>query len=454
MKIKQVAKNKSLFGDDIEKVFSVSEFLGFLNEVLKPCRAIVQGEIGEKISNYPRYVFFNLLDKDGSILKCFVWREVIDNLGIDLEPGMEIKVIGYPAIRKERGELKFQVERIELIGEGLLKKQFEILKKKLTALGYFNPETKRQIPKFCTNIGLITSKHGRGAKKDFETHLGKFGFKIFFYDARVEGSLAIEEIVAAINWFNQNLTQLDALVLIRGGGSWESLQPFNSEEIVKTIRASRIPVITGIGHEDDETLADLAADLRASTPTHAAKILTENWKLACVNIFEFEKNFNSVIYKLFRNVKENINFMQKNLTNKLQDKLFIKKMHLKDLVNDLNYSFQNYFQEFIILTREFEKNLLKILTLIKNFKIKTEQYLTNLVKNQNRWYEKIKKIFKQEEEKLNLASPELKLKQGYTITFDENGKIIKELTKLKTNQIIRTKLYKGQILSRIKKIQK
>jgi len=449
MKINQSLKVEPVIG---EKVFTVSEFLDFLNKILVPQRVIVRGEIGEKIDEYPNYTFFNLLDKDGSILKCFAWGEVIEVLGIPLEGGMEIRVIGYPEIRKERGELKFQVRRIELIGEGILKKQFEILKKKLAVLGYFALERKKPIPRFCENIGLITSKYGKGAKKDFLTHLGNFGFRIFFYDVRVEGLLALPEIITAINYFNQNFSQLDVLVLTRGGGNWESLQPFNSEEIVKAIHASKIPIITGIGHEDDETLADLVADLRASTPTHAAKILNENWKLASINIPKFEKDFNVSIDRMFKNIKEKIIFFKSNLTTEVKKEILLKQKGLENLWRDLNLRFQSYFKEFEILEREFKKNFIKIASLIKNQKLKFEQFLKNLIKNKIWWQEKIEKLLKQQEEKLVLSSPTLKLKQGYTITSDEFGKIIKNPDKLKIFQTIKTKFYKGQVLSRVKKI--
>jgi exodeoxyribonuclease VII large subunit len=451
MKINEILKVESRVE---EKVFSVSEFLDFLNEVLKPCRAIVQGEVGEKVNNYPNYTFFNLLDKDNSILKCFAFQEVIEKLGIGLEAGMEIKVIGYPEIRKNRGELKFQVERIELIGEGILRKQFEILRKKLLALGYFDPKFKKSIPRFCENIGLITSKYGKGAKKDFLTHLGNFGFQIVFYDVRVEGSFALYEIIEAIHWFNQNLPQTNVLVLTRGGGDWESLQPFNSEELVKAIFSSKIPIITGIGHEDDETLADLVADLRASTPTHAAKILNDNWKVASSKVYEFEENLTSSINRITKNVKERIDFLQKNLTSSMKREISLKQTSLRELIRNLNYFFQDYFQQFETLEREFKRNFLKIKILIKNQKIRVEQFLKNLIKNRNWWKEKIGKILKQEEEKLILSSPLLKLKQGYTITSDEFGKIIKTPAKLEISQIIKTKFYKGQVLSKIKKIEK
>ena len=437
-----------------ERVFSVSEFLDFLNEVLKPCVAIVQGEIGEKINSYPNYIFFNLLDKDNSILRCFAWSQVIDSLGIEIKPGDKIRVIGYPEIRKNKGELKFQVQRIELIGEGILKKQFEVLKKKLMALGYFALENKKPIPKFCKNIGLITSKFGRGARKDFQIHLGNFGFNILFYDVRVEGSLALPEIIKAINYFNQNFPKIDVLILIRGGGDWESLQSFNSEDLVKAIFSSKIPIITGIGHEDDETLADLTADLRASTPTHAAKILNENWKLASINVYEFERNFNSAIKRNFKDIKEKIIFYKQSLIEKIKKEISQKLEKLNDLLKNLTFSFKNYFMNFEMLENNFQQNFLIIKNLIKDQKLKINHFLENLNKDQNYWKEEIKKLLRQQKESLIRSSPVLKLKQGYTITKDESGEIIKNSAKLKFSQVIKTKFYKGQVLSKIKKIKK
>ena len=373
-----------------DKVFTVSEFLDFLNNILKPLRVVVQGEIGEKMVNYPRFSFFDLLDKqDGSILQCFTWKSVLDQVGIKLEPGMEIKVIGYPNLRKDKGGFNFQVERIELIGKGILKKQFEILKKRLALEGYFNPELKKPIPKFPKNIGLITSKYGRGARKDFLTHLANFGFQVFFYDVKVEGSFAINEISQAITWFNQNLPQIDVLVLTRGGGSWESLKPFNSEELVKVIFSSKIPVITGIGHEDDETLVDLVADLRASTPTDAAKILSQNWILAYEKIKTLERNFSAFCSRIFKSKQESIMFLEKFL-----------------------------------------------------------------LAGQKNWYQKIVVLIKQEAEKLFLSNPQLKLKQGYSITVDGQGRVVKDVNQLELESEIQTKLYKGEIVSKVKKLKK
>jgi len=451
MQIREIITTKDLRS---EKVFTVSEFLEFLNNILRPCQAIVKGEVGERIDSYPRYTFFNLLDAQNSVLKCFAFKEVILNLGVELTPGMEIKVIGYPEIRKNRGELKFQVERIELVGEGILKKQYEILKKKLEGLGYFAPEKKKAIPRFCENIGLITSQYGKGAKKDFLTHLGNFGFKIFFYDVRVEGSFSLYEIIEAIRWFNANLPQIDVLVLTRGGGDWESLHPFNSEEIVKAIFASKIPIVTGIGHENDETLADLAADFRASTPTHAAKFLTENWKLASVNVLAIEKRIDALFRKIFKNTSERINVLEKTLPLNLQRQFSSNKERINNLFKELNFTFQHYFRDFRVLAKQIKNCSLIVDKLFKKEKQEIEEISSALSRNKNKWLGRIKKLLKQQEEKLSLSNPHLKLKQGYTITYSKSGKILKRPSSLKNGQLIRTRFYKGQVWSIVKRIKK
>jgi exodeoxyribonuclease VII large subunit len=453
MRINQSLKVESVIE---EKVFTVSEFLDFLNRILTPQEVVVQGEIGKKIDSRPNYSIFNLLDKkDGSVLKCFIWQNKLENLGINLKDGIEVKVFGHPKIYKSQygSEFEFEVEQIWLIGEGILKQAFEVLKRKLEKEGLFRLEFKKSIPRFCQKIGLITSKYGKGAKPDFEKHLGKFGFEIYFYDVRVEGIFAISEITEAIHWFNEEGADLDVLVLIRGGGDWESLQAFNSEPVARAIFASKIPIICGVGHESDITIADLVADLRASTPTDAAKILNENWKLAAINIPQIERSFNVSIGKIFKGVKEKIVFFKSNLTTEVKKEISLKQKELENLWRDLNLRFQSYFKEFEILEREFKKNFIKIASLIKNQKLKFEQFLKNLIKNRIWWQEKIEKLLKQQEEKLVLSSPILKLKQGYTITSDELGKIVKDPTKLKISQTIKTKFYKGQVLSRVKKIE-
>jgi len=434
-------------------IFSVSEYLDFLNKYLEPCRAIIQGEIGERIYQNPRYSYFNLLDKENSVLKCFVWNWVLKNLGLSLKSGTEVKVIGYPSIYKRTGEFSFQVERIELVGEGMLKKQYEALKIQLEKEGYFAPERKKPLPMFSEKIGLITSKYGDGAKNDFLKHLDNFGFEIYFFDARMEGSLALREIISAIEWFNKNMPNIDVIALIRGGGDWESLKAFNTREIVEAIVASRIPILTGIGHEADYTLADFAADFRASTPTHAAKKLSEDWQKARVTLKIIKNNLKGHFYQKIRAFKKRINEHFELFSKILGNQFLKKELLLKNFQKNLNYFFKNHLLNFEKFAKNFKNNFLRLKIINQNRKKETLELAERLEINFTQWYKKLKISFAQEERKLFLSNPELKLKQGYTITRDLQGKILKDASLLKKNQRIFTKFGKGAAFSVISKLK-
>ena len=460
-----------------EKIFTVSEFIASTNNLIRR-RVIIQGEIGEKINQYPQYSFFSLLDKNKeATLTCFVWQSKLEELGVMLEAGTEVKLEGYLKIYSKKGSLNFQIERIGLVGEGALKKAFELLKKKLSEAGFFDLEKKKSIPEFSQKIGVITSKYGKGALPDFKKHLKNFGFEIYFYDVRVEGMTAINDIVGAIQWFNQSGLETDVLVLIRGGGSWESLQAFNSEPVAKAIFASKIPIICGIGHESDETIASYVADVRASTPSIAAKILSEPWELANsqIPIFEnnialsmnrqlkiakdgllnFERNIVLSINRKLKTVQEKLLDFEKNFYREIIKKIEIDKEKLIGLSNNLNNLFKIYFQKFYQLENSFLSNLQTLRLAAGNYKIRFNHLLKTFKYNSGDWIKDIKKLLTQEEKKLSYANPDLKLKQGYTFTFDElSGKIIRDISYVKIGSKLRTKLYGGGIFSKVEEIVK
>ncbi|MCX6788889.1 MAG: exodeoxyribonuclease VII large subunit [bacterium] len=415
--------------EELEKVFSVSEFVDFLNEYLKPAKVIVHGEIGEKMSTYPGFTFLNLLDtEDKSSVQCFVTSDVLRALGISLQPGMAVKIHGYPSVFKKNGGLNLRVMRIELVGEGMLKKQFEILKKKLGDLGLFDIKRKRVLPQFTESVGLITSKFGRGALKDFVTNLDNFNISLFLYPVKVEGASAVGEITDAIKWLNENKPELSIIVLARGGGSWESLQAFNSEDVVRAIAASKIPVLTGIGHEDDVTLADLVADFRASTPTHAAKVLSDPWVLARENVLQSERAIAMAMRTSLRTALESLKSAESSITTLVSKQISEPKRSLDTKLRFISARFQEFPKQFSLQEK-------------------------NFFDNSQKWLIHLKRILFQHEEKLGLSSPLFKLRQGYTITTTESGEVVKDLEKLKKSDIITTRFTKGRITSKIEEIK-
>jgi len=395
--------------DDISpKELTVSQAIDYLNGIIKPQRILVVGEIGEKVSSYPYGSYFNLLDhQEKAVLGCLIWRASLDNSNVELKKGERVVVLGHPEIYKGNGSIKLIVENISVVGEGKLKKAFEELKKKLKEKGFFELERKRVIKRFPKKIGLITSRYGQGARPDFIKHLANFGLTIYFYDVRVEGLMAINDISKAVHWLNRNIPDLDVIALIRGGGSYESLQPFNSEEVAKAIFSSKIPIICGIGHEKDETIAGLTADVRASTPTDAAKILSRNWEMASINISEQEKNITALTKGVIREFNAKIRNMEINLSEDMDEVIKDKQAIIKEKVKDF-LSFSEV------------------------------------------WLKKGKDNLRQQAKMLRLSNPELKFKQGYSLTLDESGKVLKNVDEIEIGQIVKTRFYKGQILSQVK----
>ena len=262
--------------DTAEKIWSVEGFLDHVNEILSGDKASIVGEVSE-LRKHPTGFYFSLKDNEGGngILQCYLSPWKARMLGIDFEEGFLIKARGTPSIYKPRGSFSFVVEEVELVGEGSLKKAYELLKSKLEQEGLF--ARKRELPQFITSIGVITSKTG-AVIDDFRKNLKKLGFQVSLYDSRVEGAQAVPMIVRGIDHFNAaSVNSVDILVIIRGGGSLEDLQAFNNELVARKIFSSRIPVLCGIGHDRDVPIASLVCDKAVSTPSMAAETVNASW---------------------------------------------------------------------------------------------------------------------------------------------------------------------------------
>lgn len=254
-----------------DEPLSVTQFLDGVNLELSGMAARVRGEV-TSMSERERWIYFSLKDQEGSALSCLISRYHYELSGVRLAEGDEIIVEGSPEIYKPMGKFSLKVSVIELFGEGALKKAYDALRKKLEEEGVFAPERKRELPKYPDRIALITSRDG-AAIDDFRMNLGMQGFKVDFYPTLVEGQRAVADIIGAIRFFNRAPERYDILVIVRGGGSLESLQAFNNEALVREVSGSAIPTLLGVGHEKDVTLAALAADKMVSTPTATAKEL-------------------------------------------------------------------------------------------------------------------------------------------------------------------------------------
>lgn len=259
-----------------DQILSVSELSDYINQTLEYAypSVVVEGEVSSFKISQGKWVFFDIKDSQ-TTLGCFM---SIYQLNTPLEDGMLVRVVAQPKLTTW-GKFSLTVKSVELAGEGSVKKAFELLKLKLEKEGLFALDRKRQLPQYPKRVALVTSKQA-AAYNDFVTILQDRwgGVVVDHLQVQVQGSSAPQRIVEAIEYFNMKAEDYDALVIIRGGGSAEDLQAFQTEPVARAIYSSEIATIVAIGHEDDISLAELVADLRAATPTDAARLLVPDKK--------------------------------------------------------------------------------------------------------------------------------------------------------------------------------
>jgi exodeoxyribonuclease VII large subunit len=477
-----------------ETVYSVAEYISLLNIKLKPLRATIQGEIG-RIKYTQKAVYFSLYDKDRTVINCLVWLSRLNSLGIELKEGLAVKIQGYPDIYPQTGLLAFKADVIIPLGEGALKLAFEKLKKDLEAQGFFRQDRKQALPQHIERIGLITSENGV-VIRDFLTGVGDHGVKVYFSDVRVEGFHAIEEIVRAIQWFNENTHDIQVLVIARGGGSLERLQPFNTLEIARAIYGSKIPVITAIGHELDVTIADMVADVRASVPMDAGQRIADQWTKAAQRIdaieetiitrfkntcrelaqrlTQYNNNFCSCYARYLFQSNKQLAAYQSNLTRCFRDVL----RKIKSIEENFNHNYERFANKLAYTNNLLDAQDRTLITEANRFTTKVATYLTvleeqfansftrysrylrslnttlnanelQMAKEAKRWFSAIRKRLDECERVLMVCDPHLRLKQGYSIVMDKAGKLVKSSKHVAVSDIIEVQLSDGKLGTKV-----
>ena len=289
------------------QVYSVSDFQAVCNQIMETAFSgvVVEGEVASFKINQGKYVFFDLKDEQSSV-GCFMMKYA---LRFPLEDGMKVRVRAIPKLTNW-GKFSLTVQAVMPVGEGDLKKSFELLKKKLGDEGLFAPEKKRSLPENIVKIGVISSTQAAGYAdfcKILDERWG--GLELQVAHTQVQGMTAADQIIKALNYLNER-GEVQVIAVIRGGGSADDLAVFNDEALVRAIAASKIPVITGIGHEVDESLCDLAADIVASTPSNAAQMLSRDRREVIMNIrsdiVRINNLFNTEVEKRISEVREEI----------------------------------------------------------------------------------------------------------------------------------------------------
>ncbi len=412
----------------ISNIVTVSQFLDALNLELSGMAARIRGEV-TSVDIRDRVVYFTLKDKDDdSILNCLIFRYQYDVAGVKLSVGDEVIVEGVPDIYKPSGRLSLRVASIEYAGEGALKKAYDELYRKLEGEGVFAPENKRPLPKFPERIALITSQEG-AALGDFTMNLTRVGFQVTLYPSLVEGKRAVFEIIKAVEHFNTHPGQYDVLVMIRGGGSLESLQAFNTEALVQAVRQSQIPVLAGIGHERDVSLVALAADLMVSTPTATAQYLSASWDEARQLLGREELFLATLTERIMKDIVYRLGELETGLQGALETVL--------QRVQQV----ERRFQEKIVLLPEYLRTMEERLSQFAPYwKVTVEGALTRM---QDRLRGQVARI--------EQYDPTRALRLGYSLVR-KGGKIVRGVEGVVVGEKLDIQLGSGRLESEVKRV--
>ena len=384
------------------KVFSVKEINRLVRELLEQSFPSfwISGEISNFISASSGHWYFSLKDDEAQV-RCTMFKN--KNMAADWVPknGEKIEAKCFIGLYEARGEYQLNIELIRHAGAGLLSEAFNQLKEKLLKEGLFEPSRKKSIPQFPKSIGVITSPTG-AAIEDILITLKRRSphIPIFIYPSLVQGKEAPSAIVKAIETANTRM-ECDVLILARGGGSIEDLWAFNEEIVARAIVASKIPTITGVGHETDTTIADFVSDLRAPTPTGAAELVTSQTVELIKTIQAYKNQLNKMMASVIRELMQKIDYLEKRLISPRQQ-IQRQKEQIHQYIQRINQS-------------------------MKNAMI---QYRLNIDKL-----------------KLNLdhLSPHAVLSRGYSIITNVDGQIVNNVNQLKLDDKIHIQLNHGQV---------
>ena len=391
-------------------IFQVAEYLDLINNTLKQTipsnEFFVEGEVSDFRVAQEKWVSFDLKDeKEQAVLKCFmtVWQ-----LQVQLEDGMRVQVQGFPKVYERFGTFKMNVQSVEPVGEGALRRAYELLKKKLKAEGLFDTARKRPLKRFPERIGLITSRDA-AAHGDFLRILNnRFGgVRVDFTHVHVQGKNAVADILGSFRYFNSlpEGDMPDAIVMTRGGGGLEDLHAFNDEQVARAIFQSKIPVVVGVGHERDESLCDFVADVRASTPSNAAERVVPNR--------------NDVIYE--------IDTMTRRMEERLGDVISDHGLVIERATNMIGF----------ILDREQDR-------------VKT--FLQSLFDRVDGWLPSFRDQIEFSSRILKQIDPKRVLARGYSIV-SMNGQVLSDSSSLEVGVEVGVQLARGSFDATVKRVK-
>ena len=408
--------------------------------------------VAGEISNLKRYdsghCYFTLKDEEAQV-ECVMFRQKAMLLGWQPQSGMQVEVRACATLYEARGRFQLNVEAMRRAGLGALYEAFERLKARLEREGLFAPERKRALPRFPRTVGAITSPQA-AALRDVLTTLRRRapGVRVIIYPTPVQGEGAAARIAEAIRIAGAR-AECDVLIVCRGGGSIEDLWAYNDEALARAICACPLPIVSGVGHETDFTIADFVADVRAPTPTAAAQLVSPDRVEMCEQLAQIERRLTRTLTRMLESRMQHLDYLSKCLVHP-GDRLRNQMQHLAHLANRLCGAWKRSAEGESWALREAALGLAAARPKIGEIE-RHRLELSRRMRDAARARMAAEAVRLQAiESHLKHLNPQLVLERGYSIAVDASGAIVRDAAQLTPADPLRIKFARGSALTEVK----
>jgi exodeoxyribonuclease VII large subunit len=415
----------------------------------------VEGEISNCRPAASGHLYFTLKDGDAQ-LPVVMFRRQAGLLGFKLRDGMAVEARGRISLYESRGQLQLIAETLRPRGEGALQAAFEQLKRRLKAEGLFD-RPKRPLPAFPRCVGIVTSPSGAALRDIINIVRRRHGrLNLLVYPAVVQGPQCPASVIKGIRWFNAYPDRVDLIVVARGGGSLEDLAGFNDEALARVIAASTLPVVSAIGHEIDNTIADFVADLRAPTPSAAAELVTAAQHRIEERVLALERRVRRAgEFHLLRARQRFGRLSSDQVLARLRDSISLRQQKIDELRFRLGAAVERRLRNRTTRVSGLEARLRRHdptlrLSLanrrLENSESRLKRVAAEITARRQVRVERLA-------ERLQALSPLAVLNRGYAIVYGEDGSILRNASSTATNQTIRARLAKGSVRAVVMEIE-
>lgn len=438
------------------RVFTVGELTARIRDLLVKnfTDIIVQGEISNCRAAASGHIYFTLKDEHAQV-RCVFFKQQQRGIKFQPEDGLQVMVRGSISVYEARGEYQIYVESIEPVGRGALQLAFEQLKKRLEAEGLFDVARKKPLPLLPSRIGLITSSSGAAVRDVVRILTRRFpNVHLTLYPVRVQGPGASAEIVEALCYFAKKRL-VDVILLVRGGGSLEDLWSFNEESVARAIAGSAIPVICGVGHETDFTIADFVADVRASTPSAAAELVVQTRREFDKDVADLRESLESLVrYRLLELSRRLHELAGRRGFRRPLDLLRQQRQRADELTSRLALGLRGRLE---LSRRRFSAAHLRIRSFdlrakLAGLRLRLENRGHDLRVRAERMVRLKRELLQRLSLQLQERSPLKVLERGYAIATDAAGNVLRDAAGVAIGDDVAIQLHRGRVTAEVKKV--